>query len=153
LLIINFLRLYIYTILRLKKSNETYVFDNQKIKYRVSLLINCCQIICQEQNSCQYLFHLIFLEERYEEKNTIIRIGFYSLYPCEQNYRFSFNRAALANPRIVEELTISGFIGGADLPQMRTLGFTLFSPHNLTGSLDTVMSYNVELAGGDGYYR
>ncbi len=73
-------------------------------------------------------------------------------FMSEQNYRFSFNRAALANPRITEELTIAGFIGGASLPQPRNLGFTLFSPHNLTGSLDTVVSYNVELAGGDGYY-
>ncbi len=71
-------------------------------------------------------------------------------FMSEQNYRFSFNRAALANPRIVEELTISNFI--SPLPVTRSLGFTLFSPHNLTGSLDTVMSYNVELAGGDGYY-
>ena len=74
-------------------------------------------------------------------------------FMSEQNYRFSFNRAALENPRITEELTISSFIGGDDLPLPRTnLGFTLFSPHNLTGSLDTVVSYNVELAGGDGYY-
>ena len=71
-------------------------------------------------------------------------------FMSEQNYRFSFNRAALANPRIVEEMTISNFI--SPLPVTRSLGFTLFSPHNLTGSLDTVMSYNVELAGGDGYY-
>lgn len=73
-------------------------------------------------------------------------------FMSEQNYRFSFNRDALANPRIVEELTISGFIATNELPQPRDLGFTLFSPHNLTGSLDTVVSYNVELAGGDGYY-
>ncbi len=73
-------------------------------------------------------------------------------FMSEQNYRFSFNRDALANPRIIEEMSVSGFIGGDDLPLARVLGFTLFSPHNLTGSLDTVMSYNVELAGGDGYY-
>jgi len=73
-------------------------------------------------------------------------------FMSEQNYRFSFNRNALANPRIVEELTISGFIPANELPQPRELGFTLFSPHNLIGSLDTVVSYNVELAGGDGYY-
>jgi len=73
-------------------------------------------------------------------------------FMSEQNYRFSFNRNALANPRIIEELTISGFIAGSELPQTRNVGFTLFSPHNLTGSLDTVVSYNVELAGGDGYY-
>jgi len=71
-------------------------------------------------------------------------------FMSEQNYRFSFNRAALANPRITEELTISNFISPVPVP--RNLDFTLFSPHNLTGSLDTVVSYNVELAGGDGYY-
>ncbi len=71
-------------------------------------------------------------------------------FMSEQNYRFSFNRTALANPRITEELTISNFISPVPVP--RNLGFTLFSPHNLTGSLDTVVSYNVELAGGDGYY-
>ncbi len=71
-------------------------------------------------------------------------------FMSEQNYRFSFNRDALANPRITEELTISGFVSPVPVP--RNLGFTLFSPHNLTGSLDTVVSYNVELAGGDGYY-
>jgi len=71
-------------------------------------------------------------------------------FMSEQNYRFSFNRAALANPRIVEELTISGFI--SPVPVIRNVDFTLFSPHNLTGSLDTVVSYNVELAGGAGYY-
>jgi len=71
-------------------------------------------------------------------------------FMSEQNYRFSFNRDALANPVILEELTISNFI--SPVPVSRDLGFTLFSPHNLTGSLDTVVSYNVELAGGDGYY-
>lgn len=71
-------------------------------------------------------------------------------FMSEQNYRFSFNRFAIANPRIAQELTISNFI--SPLPVARNLGFTLFSPHNLVGSLDTVVSYNVELAGGDGYY-
>jgi len=71
-------------------------------------------------------------------------------FMSEQNYRFSFNREALTNPRIIQELTISNFI--SPVPVTRDLGFTLFSPHNLTGSLDTVVSYNVELAGGDGYY-
>jgi len=36
-------------------------------------------------------------------------------FMSEQNFRFSFNRDALANPRISEELTISNFIGGDDL--------------------------------------
>jgi len=68
-----------------------------------------------------------------------------SFYMSEQNYRFSFNREALANPSIAEQV-LTGFINGGDGP----LGFTLYSPHNLTGSLDTVVSYNVELQGGDG---
>ncbi len=68
-----------------------------------------------------------------------------SFFMSEQNYRFSFNREALANPAIAEEL-LTGFIPGGSGP----LGFTLYSPHNLTGSLDTVVSYNVELQGGDG---
>lgn len=69
-------------------------------------------------------------------------------FMSEQNYRFSFNREALANPTIVEELDVSGFVPGGPGP----LGFTLYSPHNLIGSLDTVVSYNVELAGGDGLF-
>jgi len=68
-----------------------------------------------------------------------------SFFMSEQNYRFSFNRNALANPTINEEL-LTGFIPGGT----GQLGFTLYSPHNLTGSLDTVVSYNVELQGGDG---
>lgn len=68
-------------------------------------------------------------------------------FMSEQNYRFSFNRSALDNPSIVEEF-LTGFIPGGEGP----LGFTLYSPHNLTGSLDTVVSYNVELQGGDGVY-
>jgi len=69
-------------------------------------------------------------------------------FMSEQNYRFSFTRNELSNPRIADELTISGFVPGGP----GTNGFTLYSPHNLVGSLDTVVSYNVELAGGDGYF-
>jgi len=58
----------------------------------------------------------------------------------EQNYRFSFNRDALANPTKDQELTVSGFVGGS-----------FYNTHTLTGSLDTVVSYNIELAGGAGY--
>jgi len=68
-----------------------------------------------------------------------------SFFMSEQNYRFSFNREALDNPYIAEEI-LTGFIQGGGGP----LGFTLYSPHNLTGSLDTVVSYNIELQGGDG---
>jgi len=65
----------------------------------------------------------------------------------EQNYRFSFNKDALANPTIISQ-ALTGFVPGGPGP----LGFTLYSPHNLVGSLDTVVSYNVELQGGDGAF-
>jgi len=62
----------------------------------------------------------------------------------DQNYRFSFNRAAVANPAIVQELTLSGTIFTANYS-------AFFDPHHLNGSLDTVVSYNVVLTGGTGY--
>lgn len=65
----------------------------------------------------------------------------------EQNYRFSFNDNALGNPAIASQ-ELTGFVPGGPGP----LGFTLYSPHNLVGSLDTVVSYNVELQGGDGVF-
>ena len=68
-----------------------------------------------------------------------------SFFMSEQNYRFSFNRDALANPTIAEQILVGFIPGGPGL-----FGFTLYSPHNLTGSLDTVVSYNIELQGGDG---
>ena len=68
-------------------------------------------------------------------------------FMSEQNYRFSYNRGAVENPTITRQ-DLTGFVpGGPGL-----LGFTLYSPHNLTGSLDTVVSYNVELQGGDGSF-
>jgi len=68
-------------------------------------------------------------------------------FMSEQNYRFSFNDNAVANPTIAEQ-TLTGFVPGGPGP----MGFALYSPHNLTGSLDTVVSYNVELQGGDGIF-
>ncbi len=61
------------------------------------------------------------------------------------NIRFSFSRN-LDNPVILQELDVSGFIPTSTGPS----GFSLYSAHNLTGSLDTVVSYNIELSGGDG---
>jgi len=60
------------------------------------------------------------------------------------NIRFSFSRN-LDNPVIVQESGFSGFI-----PGIGPSGFSLYAPHNLTGSLDTIVSYNVILDGGDG---
>jgi len=79
-----------------------------------------------------------------EVKATDTDPGFFM---SEQNYRFSYNRDAIANPVITKQIS-TGFIPGGP----GTLGFTLYSPHNLTGTLDTVVSYNVELQGGDGTF-
>lgn len=62
---------------------------------------------------------------------------------ADQNYRFSFTRA-LDNPALEEELEISGFVNIAGTN-------SFYGMHTLTGSLDTVVSYNIELSGGDGY--
>ncbi len=69
-----------------------------------------------------------------------------TFFVADQNYRFSFNRAALANPMIDQELTFSGLAQTTNPPSS-----SFFSTHTLLGSLDTVVTYNVELAGGDGY--
>jgi len=63
---------------------------------------------------------------------------------AEQNYRMSFQREAVANPVILEELELAGYTqltNGADV---------LYSPHSLVGSIDTVLSYNVELQSSEG---
>gem|GEM_PF-998669 len=65
---------------------------------------------------------------------------------AEQNYRFSFNTNAIDSVSIREEGMISGF----SAPSGGDLGFSLYNPHNLEGTLDNEISYNVELAGGDG---
>ncbi len=65
---------------------------------------------------------------------------------AEQNYRFSFDTIAIDSIWIMEEGEISGFInhGGG------TLGFSLYSVHNLDGSTGENISYNIILQGGDG---
>ncbi len=63
---------------------------------------------------------------------------------AEQNYRMSFPRNAVANPMILEELDLGGY---TQLPDGTNV---LYSPHSLVGSIDTVLSYNVELQSDDG---
>ncbi len=65
-------------------------------------------------------------------------------YISDQNYRFSFNRGAVENPRIVQELELSGTTFSNEYS-------AFFDAHHLNGSLDTVVSYNVVLSGGTGY--
>ena len=59
----------------------------------------------------------------------------------EQNFRLSFNRAALApaSANIVQQY-LTGYVPPT----------SFYSIHNLTGSMDTIVSYNVELSGGTG---
>ncbi len=65
---------------------------------------------------------------------------------AEQNYRFSFNENAIDSVWLVEEGALSGFVTGTG----GNLGFALYAPHNITGTLAGTVSYNLELAGGDG---
>ncbi len=72
----------------------------------------------------------------------------------DQNYRFSFNRKAIQTyditiPADNASVTVeTEFLSGV-VQEGTTVSF--FDPHTLTGSVDTVLSYNVVLAGGDGY--
>lgn len=94
--------------------------------------------------SCDSLYMFADIEIKANDNTTLFNVA-------DLNIRMSFNRAAfyegtLSNPSVTiqQELTLSGFISGS--------GYTAFyNPHTLTGSLDTVISYNVELSGGDGY--
>ncbi len=94
--------------------------------------------------SCDSLFMLADVEIKANDNMTTFSLA-------DLNVRLSFNRDAfyegtMSNPSVFieQELTVSGLVSGP--------GFTAFyNPHSLTGSLDTVISYNVELAGGDGH--
>ncbi len=61
----------------------------------------------------------------------------------DQNFRFSYSREAVE-------------IGSVDITNQNLVGFlppfSFYDPHTLTGSIDTVVSYNVVLAGGDGVF-
>ncbi len=66
---------------------------------------------------------------------------------ADQNFRFSFNRAAFleSSLTIQQELTLSQFTNDNGV-------ISFYDVHTTTGSLDTVASYNIPLAGGVGYY-
>jgi len=68
-----------------------------------------------------------------------------TFYLSEQNYRFWFNRNAIkpGSGFIDRELDVSGLITSPT-------GQSLYDPHTLTGSLDSIVSYNITLAGGEG---
>ena len=85
-------------------------------------------------NTCVFSFQL---EIKALEGESPFRIS-------DQNYRFSFPRNILINPRIIQELEVSG------ITYVPNDYYAFYDPHNLNGSVDTVISYNVVLAGGDG---
>lgn len=68
-------------------------------------------------------------------------------YLTEQNYRFGYNRISTVTPEISEELEVSELVLGEG-----SQGFSVYGPHTLIGTIDTVVSYNIELSGGDGIY-
>ncbi|MEM6726519.1 MAG: T9SS type A sorting domain-containing protein, partial [Bacteroidota bacterium] len=89
----------------------------------------------------------------------------YTFLISDQNYRFSFNKNAV-NP--IDPPIVGGFGNPQDLvnPMDRTVHvdsmflagfvtkngtFSFFNDHTLVGSVDSVVSVNVVLAGGSGY--
>lgn len=115
------------------------------------LLLAFGHVICFAQNgkydirfkindfSCSQTQLFIDIEVRAETPLTTFFIS-------DQNYRFSFNPQAIGNPYIVQELTLSGLTQSTTPPTT-----SMFSPHTLVGSIDSIVSYNVEMQGGDGY--
>ena len=59
------------------------------------------------------------------------------------NLRLSFNAGAIGNPVIDEEYNFSGFVSDGS-------SFSFYTPHTITGSIGSLVSYNVTLGGGDG---
>lgn len=67
-------------------------------------------------------------------------------YMGSQDYYMGLSQG-IENPFLMDELEISGVILGNG-PE----GYSAYETHSLTGSLDTVLAYHVNLAGGDGIY-
>ncbi len=89
--------------------------------------------------SCHQAQLFVDIEVRAESSTSTFSIS-------DQNYRFSFNPLALSNPTIFNELTFSGLVQTTSPPST-----SFYSSHTLVGSLGSVVSYNVEMQGGDGY--
>lgn len=61
----------------------------------------------------------------------------------EQNYRFDYDSLVITNPRIHQELGLSGIISDG-------VGVSSYDTHTLHGTLGGTLSYNVELLSGAG---
>lgn len=125
-------------------KNKTLIFRVMKILKTLIVVLmltgSASMVTAQAQYdvrfnnaSCTNGKILVDIEVKATEMNTTFNLS-------EQNYRFTFNQEAIANPTIAQELKISG-----------TVSNSLYSAHNLRGSKSNVVSYNVELAGGEGY--
>lgn len=67
-----------------------------------------------------------------------------TFFIADQNYRFSFDKNVLSNPKIEKELEVSGSSNS-------DYNTSFYNPHHLQGSVENVVSYNVVLTGGKGY--
>lgn len=67
-------------------------------------------------------------------------------YMGSQDYYIGLSKG-IENPFLMDELEISGVILGNG-----PAGYSAYETHNLTGSLDTILAYHVNLVGGDGIY-
>jgi len=118
--------------------------------FTFSLLFFLCTIVSFAQNGqydvrirldsidCAQDMLCAVLELRAETAATTFNVS-------DINFRISFSRA-LDNPYIQSELTISGNVATTN-----PVSNTLYAAHTLTGSNDTLISYNVAYNGGDGY--
>lgn len=120
-------KLYVITLLTLISLQQLYAqngkFDIQLTLYDVD---------------CANMKVYVDIEVKANSSATTFRLA-------DQNYRMSFPREAVANPFIEAELEVSNLVNHPDQT------YSLYSTHTLTGSLDTIVSYNMELSGGSGF--
>lgn len=70
-----------------------------------------------------------------------------TFHVSEQNYRVSFNEDVITSnsASIENELDVSGYLQSAT-------GFSMYDPHTLVGSKDSIVSYNITLNSGEGVF-
>lgn len=98
----------------------------------------------------KYDLNLVFSHVDCDSKQLYIDIqirahdGECSFRLSDQNYRLSFNKTLVPNSVFIEkELEVSGYI-------QSPTGYSFYQPHTLTGSLDSIISYNIEFTDGEG---
>jgi len=96
------------------------------------------RLVEKQSTDCDNNIFYVDIELRASGLDTPFRLA-------DQNYRFTYDETILSNPRLEQELDISGFVQGTDGSG------SFYGTHTLTGTLGNVISYNLELAGGAGY--